>query len=579
MAEYQNPNQQGGQDTRSLLVFTLVFVLVLLGMEYFRPKKAPVPAAPSAQTATQSTAPMQEAPSASAKNTPAVPSEAAASESTTTIENELYRIQFSNRGGQVTSWVLKKYTDEQGKPLDLVNQQAAKEFGYPLSVYTYDPGLRSRLQQALYVPSATGTITAPGALNFVYSDGGLVVHKSFHFDNSYVIHADVTVTENGVPVEAMLAWPSGFGDQQTGTEYALGKLDSSRNGKADSVAFKKVVGDNTLQGPFDWAGVSDLYFAAIFLPDAPNQSALVSLSHSIQIPKESKPVTVLGAAMGTTSGTTSVRIFAGPKGLEILRNIHAMGPDGKPTGPDLEPIVHYGIWSILAKPLFWALRWIHDHVVSNWGWAILLITVIITVAMLPTRITMMKSSIKMQRIQPQLNSIKEKYKKYKFDDPRKQDMNKEMTALYKEEGVNMFGGCLPMLIQFPLIFAFYSMLENAIELRHAHWFWLHDLSAPDQLHILPIVMVVSQFLVQFYTPTPGMDAAQQKMMAFTMPLFSGFICWHYASGLALYWACSNLISIVQQMVMNRTKLGRELREIQAKRAAKKHGRPALAVRR
>jgi YidC/Oxa1 family membrane protein insertase len=579
LAEYQNPNQQGGQDTRSLLVFTLVFVLVLLGMEYFRPKKAPVPAAPSAQTATQSTAPMQEAPSASAKNTPAVPSEAAASESTTTIENELYRIQFSNRGGQVTSWVLKKYTDEQGKPLDLVNQQAAKEFGYPLSVYTYDPGLRSRLQQALYVPSATGTITAPGALNFVYSDGGLVVHKSFHFDNSYVIHADVTVTENGVPVEAMLAWPSGFGDQQTGTEYALGKLDSSRNGKADSVAFKKVVGDNTLQGPFDWAGVSDLYFAAIFLPDAPNQSALVSLSHSIQIPKESKPVTVLGAAMGTTSGTTSVRIFAGPKGLEILRNIHAMGPDGKPTGPDLEPIVHYGIWSILAKPLFWALRWIHDHVVSNWGWAILLITVIITVAMLPTRITMMKSSIKMQRIQPQLNSIKEKYKKYKFDDPRKQDMNKEMTALYKEEGVNMFGGCLPMLIQFPLIFAFYSMLENAIELRHAHWFWLHDLSAPDQLHILPIVMVVSQFLVQFYTPTPGMDAAQQKMMAFTMPLFSGFICWHYASGLALYWACSNLISIVQQMVMNRTKLGRELREIQAKRAAKKHGRPALAVRR
>ena len=122
------------------------------------------------------------------------------------------------------------------------------------------------------------------------------------------------------------------------------------------------------------------------------------------------------------------------------------------------------------------------------------------------------------------------------------------------------------------------MLENAIELRHAHWFWLHDLAQPDPYHILPILMVVSQFAMQLFTPTPGMDAAQQKMMAFTMPLFSGFITWHYAAGLALYWSCSNMIGIAIQMGMNRTKLGRELREIQAKRAAKKQGKPALARR-
>ena len=597
LAEYKNPNQQGGQDTRSLLVFTFIFVVVLLGMEYFRPKPAPLKPAASTTSqaampavATTTGAPASSASSAAFLPKSVVPSKAAASESVTTVENALYRIQFSNRGGQVTSWILKKYTDDQGKPLDLVNSRAAKEFGDPLSIYTYDAGLRAQLAQALYVPSATGNLTAPGTLSFDYAAGGLVVHKSFRFDESYVIHADVSVTENGVPVEAMLAWPSGFGDQHAkagstrGISSYLAQLDTSSNGKAESVAAKKVSGGNTLAGPFDWAGVSDLYFAAIFLPDVPDQSTLVSFNHSLPpVPtdasgKKIASIPILGAAVGAANGPTSLRLFVGPKGLEILRAIHGMGPDGKPTGPDMVPIVHYGMWSFLAKPLFYALRWIHNHIVSNWGWSILLFTIFITLAMLPTRITMMKSSIKMQRIQPQLNAIKEKYKKYKFDDPRKQDMNKEMTQLYRDEGVNMFGGCLPMLIQFPLIFAFYSMLENAIELRHAHWFWLHDLAQPDPYHILPILMVVSQFVVQFFTPTPGMDAAQQKMMAFTMPLFSGFITWHYASGLALYWACSNMIGIGMQMGINRTKLGRELREIQAKRAAKKQGRPALARR-
>ncbi len=599
MAEYKNPNQQGGQDTRSLLVFTFIFVAVLLGMEYFRPKPVPAPptpaatsqtAASSAMPAAMSTAPALASSSASRSANAVVPSVAAASESTTVVENDLYRIQFSNRGGQVTSWILKKYTDDTGKPLDLVNPEAATQFGNPLSLYTYDAGLRAQLTQALYIPSATGALTAPGTLSFNYAAGGLVVKKSFTFDNSYVLQADVSVTLNGTPVEAMLAWPSGFGDQHAaagsmhGTSSYLAQLDTSSNGKAESLAAKKVSSGNTLAGPFDWAGVSDLYFAAIFLPDTPDQSNLVSLSHTLPATtgdaaaRQKNGIPILGAALGATSGPTRLRLFVGPKGLELLRTIHAMGPEGNPTGPDVEPIVHYGMWSFLAKPLFYALRWIHNHVVSNWGWSILLFTILITLAMLPTRITMMKSSIKMQRIQPQLNSIKEKYKKYKFDDPRKRDMNVEMQQLYRDEGVNMFGGCLPMLIQLPLIFAFYAMLENAIELRHAHWFWLHDLAQPDPYHILPILMVVSQFAVQMFTPQPGMDAAQQKMMAFTMPLFSGYICWQYASGLALYWACSNLIGIGMQIGINRTKLGRELREIQAKRSAKKHGKPALARR-
>ena len=596
MAEYKNPNQQGGgQDSRSLMVFTFVFAVILLGMQIFRPKK-PVPPAqhqPGAEQQSNSAAARAPAatPASGATSTaPAAagPAIAAQSESTTIVENELYKITFSNRGGQATSWILKKYTNFAGQPLDLINPSAAAKFGYPLSIYTYDANLRHQLAQALYVPSASGNLNVPGQLTFTYSAGGLAVRKTFHFDNSYVIHAEVSVTQNGAPVQALLAWPSGFGDQREARDYSTDqKLDRSTNGKSDSTAPKKVIGGQTENGPLDWGGVSDLYFAAIFLPDNPASSALVSLHHTMDIPKDPEhpqpgqvaPQPVLGAAVGATSGTTSLRLFAGPKVLSVLKSIHAMGPDGKPAGPDLMPIVHYGMFSVVAKPLFYALRWLHNHVVPNWGWAILLLTVLITAAMLPTRITMMKSSIKMQRIQPQVNFIKEKYKKYKFDDPRKADMNREMQELYKKEGVNMFGGCLPMLVQFPLLLAFYEMLENSIELRHAHWFWLHDLSAPDPYHILPILMVGSQFFFQLYTPSPGVDPAQQKMMAFTMPLFSGFVTWHYASGMALYWTASNLINIGQQVAINRTKLGSELREIQARRAAKKGGKQLSAARR
>ena len=127
-------------------------------------------------------------------------------------------------------------------------------------------------------------------------------------------------------------------------------------------------------------------------------------------------------------------------------------------------------------------------------------------------------------------------------------MNAEIMQLQKENGVSMFGGCIPTLIQLPLLFAFFGMLTKVVELRQAHFFWLPDLSAADPhvINILPIVMVITSFLVQFYTPSPGVDPQQQKMMAFMMPAFSGWMTWNYASGLSLYWVMGNLIMILQQ---------------------------------
>ena len=202
-------------------------------------------------------------------------------------------------------------------------------------------------------------------------------------------------------------------------------------------------------------------------------------------------------------------------------------PTARPTGPTLEPLIQFGIgWGIIAKPLYLALRWPHDLLgpgVDNWGWAIIIFTTIFTVIMLPLRFMAMRSSLKMMRIQPKVEAIKKRYAHLKLNDPKRAEMNTEIMALYKAEGVNMYGGCLPMLPQIPLFFAYFRVLQNAVELRQAHWFWLTDLSAPDPLHILPILIIVTMFLTQYITPSPGMDPTQRRMMAIMMPLFMGFI--------------------------------------------------------
>ncbi len=594
MAEIQNPNQQGGgggQDSRSLFGFMIVFVLMMIAFEYFSPKKPTTPpqhpqekSQPAQSAAGSTTAPAESAPAtttapsrASAKTktaaaAPAANTVAAASEKDIVVENELYRITFTNRGAAIKSWVLKKYkSDDQKTPLDLVNHDAAAQFGLPLSLFTYDDALKNKLNSALYVSS--GAPTAPGTVSFDYSADGLTVHKVFRFDSSYIIHADVTVTQNGAPVAALLEWPSGMGDQTDIAGYAAGVFDQSDNGKTDSLAAKKVVGGDTLHGSFDYAGVSDMYFAAVFMPDVPADTNVVTLHNTIKVQRHDHPeanggtpAPVLGAAVGQNGGGVHTSLFVGPKLMSLLGTIHTT------SGENLEHVVSFGWWTWMAKPMLLVLRFFVDHGIRNWGWAILALTLILNLAMIPTRIMTMKSSLKMQRIQPQMDAIKAKYAKYKTTDPRRQEMNKEMFDLQRKEGVNMFGGCVPMLLQYPLLIGFYEMLRYAIELRQAHWLWLPDLSAADPTHILPVFFIVSMFLSQFFTPSPGMDPRQQRMMAFMMPVIFGAMMWNIGSGVALYWAGSNLLGVGQQLIMNKTSMGQEIRAIAAKRAAKRQGK-------
>ena len=594
MAEYHNPQQEPGNERKLLLIFALTFLVIMLSQTFFKkylpqaPEPKPAATQGQASPSGQAVTPAPNAAAVSAPQTAAPASRQAGAESETVIENDLYRIVFTNRGAQVKSWVLKKYTDDKDKPLELVNAAAAQKYGYPLSLWSYDESLRNKINSALYVDASDhapgSTLNAPAEIVFEYADGDVAVRKAYKFDHSYVVDVQTSVRVKGSEVSALPMWPEGFGDQTTAAAFAASQLAFQRDSKIERLANSwsffpsvKAVGGNTIQGPLDWAGVSDQYFSAVFIPQDPESAAMVTLRSQMEIPrnpsdpndKEKNKVDVFGAAVGSLKGATSERIFVGPKALPVLESVHVPTITG--ADQDLRAIVDFGWLGLIARPLFLWLKWTYNHIIGNWGWAIVIQTLVINLALLPLRLSQMKSMLKMQRIAPQIKAIQEKYKKYSLRDPRKAEMNQEVSALYKKEGVNPAGGCLPLLIQMPFLFAYYRMLGVAIDLRHAPWLWIKDLSAPEpgQIHVLPILVIVSMLFMQRMTPQAGMDPAQQKMMNIMMPGMLGIISWNLASGLCLYWSVGNLIGIVQQSIMNRTKLGREMREMMEKRARKK----------
>jgi len=572
-------------ERRLLIVFALTFLVIMIFQPLLK-KYGPQP--PAKTEATQAAANQTQLPAA-ASNAPAASQNSAANgaraakassapvqaatESDTVIENNVFKIVFTNRGGRVKSWVLKKYTDDKGGPLELVNTGAADRHGYPLTLWSYDETLRNKLNSALYVATSTAT-TAPGEITFTYDDGDLSVQKTYKFEsNSYVVGVQTAVYEKGIQVSAFPMWPAGFGSDMTGPQYASEQIVYQYDDKVERLAIKKISGNATISGPFNWAGVSDQYFAAVFMPRDPQNAAMVTLRNPVEIPhggsdsKQIDKLDVLGAAVGSLKGPSNVQIYVGPKALSDLEAVNVPGITG--AEPDLRAIIDFGWLGIIARPLFLWLKWMYTHIVPNWGWAILLQTLVINLALLPLRLTQMKSMLKMQRVAPQIKSIQEKYKKYSLRDPEKAKMNEEISALYKKEGVNPAGGCLPLLIQMPFLFAYYRMLNVAMDLRHAPWLWIKDLSSPDPHYIIPIAIVVTMFFMQRMTPQAGMDPAQQKMMNFMMPAMMGYISFTLPAGLGLYWAMGQIIGIVQQAALNKSSLGREMREMMAKRARKK----------
>src|SRR5579875_2493478 len=539
-------------EKRVMIAFALSFAILLIWRIVFV-KTPPPPSKPAgaSQAVGQQAA---EKPAASQLPVaPKIPVSEGKEAQDITVENSLYRITFSTRGGVITSWVLKKFEDAGGKPLNVIDPAACKQLGYPMSIRTPDASLNQAANQALYVahPSAT-SIQAPATREFTYSDGRIQVQKRFTFGTDYQIHATVSVARDQQYVPAQVAWTGGFGDHSLpeDAEIAQTKVAYQKEGNLETVNQSKIKEEMRVTGSLEFAGIEDRYFAGIFFPES--KEADFNAGQETWTPenwKEKEPPKAAYVALGSTAAQPlSFRLFVAPKALDVLET----------TQPPLTGLVDFGWFSVIAKPLFLAMRYINDHWVHNYGWAIVILTIILNMALFPLKLKSIRSAQEMQRIMPLVKAIQDRYKQYKFNDPRKARMNQEIMKLYQEHGINPLGGCLPMLPQLPILYGFYESLETPFEFRHAPWIlWIKDLSMPDNSHILglpipilPLIMIVSMFIMTKMTPMATADPAQKRMMTI-MPLIFGLMFFRLASGLVLYFLTANLVGIGQQMFINR----------------------------
>jgi YidC/Oxa1 family membrane protein insertase len=237
-----------------------------------------------------------------------------------------------------------------------------------------------------------------------------------------------------------------------------------------------------------------------------------------------------------------LRVYVGPKDYDDLKKMN----------PPLHGLISFGWLEFIAEPLFHGLKWLHNYI-ANWGWAIVVLTLVINMLLFPLRISSYKTTLKMQRVAPEIKAIQEKYKKYSMRDPRKAEMNKEVMAIYSREGINPVGGCFQMFLQMPVWFGLNTALRYAIEMRHAEWLWIKDLSAKDPYYILPVLMGLSMYLVSKMTPMTATDPQQQAMMKIMPITMAGiFMISPISSGLAVYILTSSVVGIGQQWYLNRT---------------------------
>jgi YidC/Oxa1 family membrane protein insertase len=575
---------------RILIASILSMVVILLWAKFFAPRPpanlpdankpaitspaATNPAAGSPGTSSPSTTPAKPnattlagvATGIAPSNAAAMPPKAAEQERTIVVENGLYRVEISNRGGIVKSWQLKKYMDD-SKPqrvLDVVHPQAAEQVGgWPFALVLDDQQMQTQANTALYVANVhakdvrpgdpIGPLLAPEELQLAWSDGHLEVTKTFQFDHSYVVRVETSVKYNGTPIKAGVAWLGGFGDLTVQNPVPVETVNTFYNegGKLTDLPYKKLEGPEkwgpgVWMGGKDYAGIEDRYFAAAFLPangvaSGSLETRYWKVMRTVQVEGKDTQEPVSEVATATSAQPMALRVYVGPKDYDDL----------KAMKPPLQALVNFGFLEFIAEPLFHGLKWLHKYI-HGYGWAIIVLTLVINMLLFPLRISSYKTTLKMQRVAPEIKAIQERYKKYKLNDPKKQEMNKEVMAIYSREGINPVGGCFQMFLQMPIWFGLNSALRGAIELRHAQWLWISDLASKDPYYVLPVVVGVSMYLVSKMTPMTTADPQQAQMMKIMPIMFAGsFIIFPFSSGLALYILTSSLVGIVQQWYLNR----------------------------
>jgi len=557
-------------EKRVLLAIFLSFVVLYLFQTVLM-KPAPKPVRPKAvpsasEQAGEAVAGGQAAAASAPATTPAAAPHAPAqpgvrpivgdqAERETVVETQTVRAVFVNRGARLKSWRLKQYFDANARPLELVPSAVPPGTVLPFTLRTDDAAVNARLDAALFRPSVAGGATetaidatkAPVTLVFEYQDAaGLVARKEFAFQPaSYAVSVTATVREADRRLNPSIAWGPALGDAPAAgsssryTQKAEGVL--YRSGSVERLSAKALEGAPVQEADFRFVGVDDQYFMSVALAGKVARVEYRPMSIPLAAPPGQQappPHELVAYSARFAGGAVGIRYFFGPKDFDVL----------KAVDPELVRVINFGVFSFLAVPLLGGLKWINAYV-GNYGWSIIILTVLINVAIFPLRHKSVVSMRKLQELQPEIKAIQDRYGKLKTTDPARQKMNAEMMNLYRERGVNPASGCIPMLLTIPVLFAFYSLLSQAIEIRGAPFaLWIKDLSMHDPLYVTPILMGITMVWQQKLTPT-SVDPAQQKMMMFMPVMFTFFFLWA-PSGLVLYWLVSNLLAIAQQYVTN-----------------------------
>jgi YidC/Oxa1 family membrane protein insertase len=564
-------------EKRVLIAIVLSFLILILYQTFFI-KKQPQPETPPESITEIEKKPEQKPGEKELLSPPATPEEreraeeeidlqpiSAQAEEEILIDTSLYRAVWSNRGGVLKSWRLKKHTDVNKEDLDLISLRAAELGIYPFSLRTDDSSFDSAINSALFEFSNLKLELEggrAGELHFQYADDkGIRVEKILSFqDGKYDFDVTINVWKYGQKIEFHAIWGPGIGNP-TPTELksrfggARGMAvfpppARPKKGRLEERKFTQIKHWEDLiakkQNDFyfvQWAAYEDNYFTALFLTSPEKASA----SFHREGPEEN-PYFFL-------SVSSPQKVYIGPKDFNILSEF----------GYEAKRLLRFGFFGVISEILLRASKSIHK-VIPNWGIAIIILTFIIKIIFFPLTYSSMRSMSKMQELQPKIKALRAKYKKAKQDIAQRRKMNEEIMKLYKQHGINPAGGCLPLLIQIPVFWGFFRLLVVAIEFRHSPFiFWIKDLSVKDPFYVTPILMGITQFISQKMTPTSA-DPAQARMMLL-MPVIMTIFFMNFQSGLVLYWLTNNILQIGQQYIMNRLRQKKK-RESHVKRRKK-----------
>ena len=576
---------------KRLILALLISTAILFLWSYLFPVPPPTQNKPQETTASASPTPSVLPETQPAAQPTVSPTEQAGAQArrTVVVRTPLYEAKFDSEGAGVISWVIKKNKDSgrpiyssagskgQAIPLELVSQEGLKRRELPLGLTTGDSQLDSVLATRNYRivgiegfdnPTGEVTIELAGSdkrsIEFELNDGaGLVVKKRLGFDaDSYTTDVAITISRGDQPVPAKLRVGPSTGDQgvEHHTFYSVAPEAIAAVGTEVERHTAAAINENenspdrlSIPGPVDWAGVGDTYFAMVAIPSKIGDGLeyrTVQYDH----PTNGKPEKryVLSALVPVPTDGSGTAVYVGPKDHYILTQTSAAVAAEVARPIDLEGLIDYGWFSWMSRPLavpiLRAIKWLNS-ITNSYGVAIILFTIVIYSLFFPLKWRSSKAMKKAQKLAPKMKELQEKIKGLKQNDPRLKELQKEQLLLMKEG--NPLGGCLPLLIQMPFLFALYRAITISLDFRQATFLWLPDLSGGDPIHILEFLMAGTMIVLQLITPAPSADPLQRKMMAIGMPVFMLYVLWGAPSGLLLYWLVGNIVGFSQQFLINR----------------------------